>query len=74
MRGRSRFVAIAVCVVIGSAGAARAGGPEAAAAEEAFDKGREQMKAGLYEEACASFDQSERLDPQIGTLYNLASC
>jgi hypothetical protein len=72
MRGW-RVLALYVVIVIG-AGAARAGGPEAAAAEEAFDRGREQMKAGLYTEACASFDESERLDPQIGTLYNLASC
>jgi hypothetical protein len=66
--------AFVVVGVIASAGRARAGGPEAASAEAAFDKGRDLMKAGLYQEACASFDESERLDPQIGTLYNLADC
>jgi len=65
---------ILVIAVLGAAAPARAGGPEAAAAEQAFDKGRELMKSGLYNEACEAFDQSERLDPQIGTLYNLAGC
>jgi tetratricopeptide (TPR) repeat protein len=68
------FRRVIAVVIVGRAAAAYAGGPEAAAAEAAFDKGRELMKSGLYTEACAAFDQSERLDPQIGTLYNLAGC
>ena len=43
-------------------------------AETTFKKGRELLKQGKYEEACAAFAQSQALDPQFGTLYNLASC
>ncbi len=32
------------------------------------------MKAHRYPEACAAFEQSQRLDPQLGTLFNLANC
>jgi hypothetical protein len=39
-----------------------------------FARGRELMKAKKYEEACAAFAQSQQLDPQFGTLYNLAQC
>jgi len=43
-------------------------------AEQAFQRGRELMKAHRYPEACAAFEQSQRLDPQLGTLFNLANC
>lgn len=32
------------------------------------------MKAGNYAEACAAFEESESLDPQDGTRFNLAQC
>ncbi len=44
------------------------------AAEELFLKGKELKKEGKLEEACDAFDRSNRLDPQIGTQYNLALC
>lgn len=43
-------------------------------AERAFQRGRSLMKALRYPEACAAFEQSQRLDPQLGTLFNLANC
>src|SRR6187402_813998 len=46
----------------------------AAGAEAAFQRGRTLLKQGKYKEACASFEQSQKLDPQIGTRYNLALC
>jgi hypothetical protein len=45
-----------------------------AAAGALFDKGRQYLAAGKYAEACAAFEQSQRLDPQLGTLFNLATC
>src|SRR5262245_14173157 len=44
------------------------------AAEKAFEEGRDLYRAGKYTEACVRFEQSEQLDPQMGTLFNLAQC
>jgi uncharacterized protein (TIGR03382 family) len=44
------------------------------AAEDTWAKGRELMKQNRYPEACAAFEQSQQLDPQFGTQYNLAGC
>jgi hypothetical protein len=57
-------------IVLGASGA-RA---QAAAAEALFDKGREQMNTGNYAAACQSFQESDRLDPAVGTRFNLADC
>jgi cytochrome c-type biogenesis protein CcmH/NrfG len=43
-------------------------------AEALFRDGRAAMKAGKYEVACPKFAESYRLDPSIGTLFNLARC
>lgn len=43
-------------------------------ADDAFRKGRDLFKAGEYAAACAQFETSQRLDPQLGTLFNLAQC
>ncbi len=44
------------------------------AAEAAFRKGKDLLAAGKTADACASFEQSQKLDPQLGTEYNLALC
>jgi tetratricopeptide (TPR) repeat protein len=43
-------------------------------ADQQFARGRVLMKEKKYAEACAAFEQSQRLDPQLGTLFNLADC
>lgn len=48
--------------------------PAKGAAEAAFQKGKQLMTAGDLEAACEAFAQSETLDPQLGTQYNLALC
>jgi hypothetical protein len=45
-----------------------------AQAESLFRQGRDQMAAGKTAEACTSFEASQKLDPQITTLLNLAGC
>ena len=45
-----------------------------AAAEALFDQGKEKMKAGDLEQACQSFEKSQRLEPSVGTLLNLGEC
>jgi len=39
-----------------------------------FREGRDALKRGAYAEACARFEESQRLDPSLGTLLNLSVC
>jgi hypothetical protein len=45
-----------------------------AAAEALFEQGRAAMAAGSYDIACARFRDSDKLDPAVGTRFNLADC
>ncbi len=45
-----------------------------AMAETLFREGRESMEAGRIDEACAKLEGSQKIDPKIGTLTNLAAC
>lgn len=51
---------------------ARAG--DAAAAEQLFLEGKRLMQAAKWSEACQKLDESQRIDPAIGTEFNLADC
>lgn len=69
------FVLVAVLVVtLTSFDVAHAAGSDPAAAEALFRAGREAMKRGDPQTACARFGESHRLDPAPGTLLNLAEC
>jgi hypothetical protein len=46
----------------------------AARAETLFRDGTQAMAAGKIEEACSAFEGSQRIDPNISTLINLADC
>jgi hypothetical protein len=65
-----------VLVSIGSAAHAqpRPASPASNAAGALFNKGRQYLAAGKYAEAGAAFERSQQLDPQLGTLFNLATC
>ncbi|MCC6644955.1 MAG: tetratricopeptide repeat protein [Polyangiaceae bacterium] len=47
---------------------------ERARATALFERGRDELARGALEQACASFAESQRLDPAGGTLLNLALC
>ncbi len=47
---------------------------DAALAESLFIEGRKLITAGEVAAACPKFRQSHELDPQLGTLLNLAMC
>ncbi len=47
---------------------------EKALARSLFEQGRSLAKEGKWAEACPKFEESERLDHGIGTLFNLADC
>jgi hypothetical protein len=47
---------------------------DAAEADALFRAGRKAMEARAYAEACPKFAESLRLDPAVGTLFNLANC
>ncbi|MGH7271978.1 MAG: hypothetical protein ACREJ3_16230, partial [Polyangiaceae bacterium] len=47
---------------------------KAVTAESLFEDGRALVSAGKIAQACPKFADSERLDPSVATLLNLASC
>ncbi|MCL2447687.1 MAG: hypothetical protein FWD17_01935 [Polyangiaceae bacterium] len=54
--------------------AADARGSDPAAAQTLYDEGRRLLAEGRVDEACPKFEQSQRLDPGIGTKFHLADC
>ena len=47
---------------------------DTAMAEALFQAGRACLERDRVEEACAKFSESQRLEPKLGTLLNLATC
>ena len=48
--------------------------PASVQAQSLFDEGRKLIDAGKIAEACAAFESSQKLDPAVTTLLNLAEC
>lgn len=57
--------------ILAYAGAARA---DESDAERLFREGRALMLEGRFEEACPKIAESQRVEPRVGTLLNLAVC
>src|SRR5215813_3345462 len=48
--------------------------PAGAQAEVLFRQGRDLLAAGKVAEACSAFEESQKLEPAVTTLLNLAGC
>jgi hypothetical protein len=71
---RRLFVALSVAQAFAlTAPGARAQG-DPPAARTLFDEGRKLAAEKKYSAACPKFEESYKLDPGIGTLFNLADC
>jgi len=68
-----RSFACALAVVLAATGSAGAQ-PAAAQAEAQFERGKKLMAEGKTGEACEAFESSQKLDPLVTTLLNLAAC
>lgn len=66
-------MAVSVLLAVDAAHA-KPGPQERAAAEALFREGKKLMAAGSVAEACRRFEESQRIDPQGGTLLAMALC
>ena len=70
---RQSCVALSIVLAASTfAASARAG--DTATAQALFDEGKRLMSQHDYAAACSKFEESQRQDPGLGTLFHLADC
>lgn len=73
-RRRDRWIRGAAIALIGFAASHAMAQSASVQAQSLFDDGRKLIQAGKIAEACAAFEASQKLDPAVTTLLNLAEC
>jgi serine/threonine-protein kinase len=68
------LLAVSTSVVWTSGALAQATAVEKTTAEALFDEGVKLMKSGNFQEACPKLENSQRVDPAVGTLLYLGEC
>jgi serine/threonine-protein kinase len=68
------LVGVSTSVVWASDALAQASAAERTTAEALFDEGVKLMKSGNFQEACPKLENSQRVDPAVGTLLYLGEC
>jgi hypothetical protein len=71
MRLAAAFL-VALALVLAAGGARAQSNSEAA--QRAFEAGMKLMEAHRYEEACIKLEESQRIEPGMGTQFRLAEC
>ncbi|HEY3822553.1 MAG TPA: hypothetical protein VGL81_35555 [Polyangiaceae bacterium] len=68
------FIVATALAVLAAAPVARAQSTDPVAAQALFDTAKRLMNERKYAEACPKLEESQRLDPAIGTHYAMAEC
>lgn len=74
VRGLAFALALASATALAPAAQAQTAADKAAAAQALFDLAQQLVAAGRLTEACPKLEESQRLDPGMGTQFRLAEC
>jgi len=73
-RGRPGWAALALCLALSGHALAEPTAEDKAAAESLFQDALKLIRDNKYTEACPKLEASNKLDPAVGTLFNLGDC
>lgn len=71
---RHALLSASVCLFLASSATAQVSAADSATAQALFEEGRKLLESGNTKAACPKFEESQRLDPGVGTQFNLADC